>query len=188
MSRQGPGIEGQNTILLKLISDGLKERPRSKGREKRGNEQTKAQSEWGREALKGRLSRMRPSAPQLTGPAGRFPDSETSYSLQPMENQIPPNFLLSSVQSLSHVRLFATPWTSAHQASLSITNLPRFPELMSIKSVRPSNHLIPSSPSPPAFNLSQHQGLFQMSQFFKSGGQSIGASASASVLPMNIQD
>ena len=44
-----------------------------------------------------------------------------------------------------------------------------------------------SSPSPPAFNLSQHQGLFQ-SQFFTSGGQSIGVSASASVLPMNIQD
>ena len=99
-----------------------------------------------------------------------------------------PVSLVAVVQLLSHVQLFVTPWTSAHQASLSITNLPRFPELMSIKSVRPSNHLIPSSPSPPAFNLSQHQGLFQMSQFFKSGGQSIGASASASVLPMNIQD
>ena len=45
----------------------------------------------------------------------------------------------------------------------------------------------PSSPSPLAFNLSQHQGLF-MSQFFASGGQSIGLSASTSVLPMNIQD
>ena len=44
-----------------------------------------------------------------------------------------------------------------------------------------------SSPSPPAFNLSQHQGL-PVSQFFTSGGQSIGVSASASVLPMNIQD
>ena len=43
-----------------------------------------------------------------------------------------------------------------------------------------------SSPSPSAFNLSQHQGLFK-SQFFPSGGQSIGVSASASVLPMNIQ-
>ena len=45
-----------------------------------------------------------------------------------------------------------------------------------------------SSPSPPALNLSQHQGFFQMSQLFTSGGQSIGVSASASVLPMNIQD
>ena len=45
-----------------------------------------------------------------------------------------------------------------------------------------------SSPSPPAFNLSQHQGLFQwVSSSFTSGGQSIGASASASVLPINIQ-
>ena len=45
-----------------------------------------------------------------------------------------------------------------------------------------------SSLSPPAFNLSQHQSLFPMSQFFASGGQSIGVSASASVLPKNIQD
>ena len=44
-----------------------------------------------------------------------------------------------------------------------------------------------SSPSPPTFNLSQHQGL-QMSQFFISGSQNIGVSASTSVLPMNIQD
>ena len=47
----------------------------------------------------------------------------------------------------------------------------------------------PLSPSPPTFNLSQHEGLFQRgSSSFTSGGQSIGASASASVLPMNIQD
>ena len=52
--------------------------------------------------------------------------------------------------------------------------------------IQPSYPL--SSPSPPAFNLSQHQGLFQMTQFFTSGGPSIGASASTSVLPMNIQD
>ena len=47
-----------------------------------------------------------------------------------------------SVQSLSHVRLFATPWTAAHQASLSITNSRSLPKLMSIESVMPSNHLI----------------------------------------------
>ena len=53
--------------------------------------------------------------------------------------------------------------------------------------IQPSHPL--SSPSPPAFSLSQHQCLnFQMSQFFTSGGQRIGVSASASVLPMNIQD
>ena len=90
---------------------------------------------------------------------------------------------------LSHVRLFATPWTAALQASLSITNSRSQVKLMSIESVsdaiQPSYPL--SSPSSPTLNLSQHES-FQMSQFFASGGQSIGASASASVLPMNTQD
>ena len=49
---------------------------------------------------------------------------------------------LSSVQSLSHVWLFATPWTAAHQASLSITNSWSLLKLMSIESVMPSNHLL----------------------------------------------
>ena len=48
----------------------------------------------------------------------------------------------SSVQSLSHVRLFATPWTAACQASLSITNSQSLLKLMSIESVMPSSHLI----------------------------------------------
>ena len=47
-----------------------------------------------------------------------------------------------SVQSLSRVRLFATPWTAAHQASLSITNSQSLLELMAIESVMPSTHLI----------------------------------------------
>ena len=47
-----------------------------------------------------------------------------------------------SVQPLSHVRLFVTPWTAARQASLSITNSRSLPKLMSIESVMPSNHLI----------------------------------------------
>ena len=49
---------------------------------------------------------------------------------------------ISSVQLLSHVRLFATPWTAALQASLSITNSQSLPKLMSIELVMPSNHLI----------------------------------------------
>ena len=48
----------------------------------------------------------------------------------------------SSVQSLSHVQLFVTPWIAAHQTSLSITNSRSSPKLMSIKSVIPSSHLI----------------------------------------------
>ena len=67
----------------------------------------------------------------------------------------------NSVQSLSHVWFFVTPWTAACQASLSITNSRSPPKLMSIESVidEPSHLLL--SPSPSTFNLSQHQGLFQ---------------------------
>ena len=54
-----------------------------------------------------------------------------------------------------------TPWTAAHQASLSITNSWRLFKLMSIKLGMPSNHLTLSSPSPSAFNLSQHQDVCQ---------------------------
>ena len=57
-----------------------------------------------------------------------------------------------SVQLFSCVWLFATPWTAAHQGSLSITNSWSLLKLMSIKSAMPSNHLL-SSPSPPTFNL-----------------------------------
>ena len=49
---------------------------------------------------------------------------------------------INSVQLLSHVQLFATPWTAGHQASLSITNSRSLPKLMSIESVMPSSHLI----------------------------------------------
>ena len=94
----------------------------------------------------------------------------------------------SSVQLLSRVQLFATPWTAARQASLSITNSRSPPKPMSIESVMPSSHLlsvIPFSSCPQSFPAS---GSFQMSQLFASGGQSIGVSASTSVLPMNIQD
>ena len=54
----------------------------------------------------------------------------------------------SLVQSLSHVQLFVTPWTVAHQPSLSITNSQSLLKLMFTESVMPSNHLILSSPSP----------------------------------------
>ena len=67
----------------------------------------------------------------------------------------------SSVQSLSRVQLFSTPWTAACQASLSITNSWNLRKLMSIESMMPSNHLILSSPSSLVHNLFQHQGLFQ---------------------------
>ena len=90
--------------------------------------------------------------------------------------------IFASVQSRSHVRLFATPWTTAHQASLSITNFQSPPKPMSIESVMPStisSSVVPFS-YPQSFPAS---GSFQMSQLFTSGGQSIGVSTSASVLP-----
>ena len=94
----------------------------------------------------------------------------------------------SSVQSLSRVQLFATPWIAACQASLSITNSRSSLKLMSIKSVMPSRHLIlchPFSSCPQSLPASES---FPMSQLFAWGGQSIGVSALALVLPMNTQD
>ena len=64
------------------------------------------------------------------------------------------------LQSLSRVWLFLTPCIATHQASLCFTTSQSLFKLMSIESVMPLNHLILSSPSPPAFNLCQHQGLF----------------------------
>ena len=94
----------------------------------------------------------------------------------------------SSVQSLSCVQLFVTPWTAARQVSLSIT-APRACSNSCPLSrwCHPiiSSSVIPSSPCLQSFPAS---GSFPTSQFFASGSQSIGASASASVLPMNIQD
>ena len=99
----------------------------------------------------------------------------------------PSGVLFSSVQALSHVRLFVTPGTAAHQASLSINNSQSLLKLMFIKSMMSST--ISSSVVP--FSCLQYlpaSGSFEMSQFFASGSQSVGALASASVLPMNIQD
>ena len=95
---------------------------------------------------------------------------------------------LSSVQLCSRVQLFATPWTAAHQASLSITNSRAYsnscplswwchPTILS--SVVPFSSCLQSFPA---------SGSFPMSQFFAPGSQNIGVSASASVLLMNTQD
>ena len=94
--------------------------------------------------------------------------------------------VISSVQSLNHVRLFTTPWTVEHQASLSITSSWSLLILMSIESVMASNYLILCHPFlllPWIFSSIRG---FSNESVFASGGQSIGASAS--VLPMNTQD
>ena len=89
----------------------------------------------------------------------------------------------SLVQLLSHAWLFATPWTAARQAFLSITNCQSLPKPMFIESVMPSNHLILCHPL--LLPL-----IFASIMVFsnESGGQSIGVSSSASVLPINTQD
>ena len=122
---------------------------------------------WGEERHTTELSRPRPK--EL--PAGTPHMVTWEVSLQSQEQ--PPGSLslvqLSSVQLLSRVRLFVTPWTAPCHCpfqlpwttSLSITNSRSLLKLMSIESVMPFNYLILSSPSPPTFSLSQHQGLFQ---------------------------
>ena len=92
------------------------------------------------------------------------------------------------VQLLSCVQLFATPWTAAHKAFLSLTISRSELKLVSIELVMPSKHLILCCPLfllPLVFPRSR-AGSFLMSQLFTLGSQSI--RASASVLPMNIQD
>ena len=91
-----------------------------------------------------------------------------------------------SVQSLSHVRLFVIPWTAACQAFLSFTISWSLLKFMSVELVMPSSHLIFVILFFSCLQSFSASGSFPTSQFFASGGQSIGASASASVLPMNI--
>ena len=92
------------------------------------------------------------------------------------------------VQSLSLIQFFATPWTVAGQASLSTTNSLSFLKFMSIKPVKSSNHLIFYQPLLLLPSIFPASGSFQMNQFFMPGGQSVTDSASASVLPVHIQD
>ena len=90
------------------------------------------------------------------------------------------------VQSLSCVQLFVTPWTAAGQAFLSFTIYWSLCKLMSVESMMPSNYLILCHPLllPSIFSSTRS---FPVSQLFPSGAQSIGASTSASVFPVNIQ-
>ena len=94
----------------------------------------------------------------------------------------------SSVQSLSRVWLFATPWTATHQAPCPPPTPGVHPNPSPLSwwcHPTISSPVVPFSSCPQSFPAS---GSFQMSQLFTSGGQSIGVSTSASVLPMNIQD
>jgi len=113
---------------------------------------------------------------------------DTTEQLTQTHKEIKNALIISSVHSLSHVRLFATPWTSA-RASLSITNSRSLhKQLMSMESVMASNRLILCHPLPLLSSVFPESRSFPVRQFFSLGGQSIGVSASTSVLPMNIKD
>ena len=99
------------------------------------------------------------SCPTLWDPVDCSPPGSSVHGV--LQARILEWVQFSSLQSLSHVWLFVTPWTAARQASLSIANSQSLLKRMSIESVMPSNHLILSSPSPPALSLSQDQGLFK---------------------------
>ena len=102
-----------------------------------------------------------------------------------------PNYSLCTTNvkgaSLVYFSHLVMSWTAAHQTSLSITNSQSLLKLMSIQLVIPSNCLILCHPLLLLLSIFPRSGSFPMSQFFASGGQRVGASASASVLPMNIQ-
>ena len=97
--------------------------------------------------------------------------SSFQFSCSVVSDSLPPHGLPCTPGFPVHHQLPELAQTHVHQVT---------------DAIQPSHPL--SSPSPPAFNLSQHQGFFPRNQFFAWGGQSIGVSASASVLPMNIQD
>ena len=96
--------------------------------------------------------------------------------------------IFSSVQSLSCVRLFATPWTAACQASLSITNSRSLLKLMSIESVMPSSHLILCCPLPLLPSIFPSIRVFSNESVLHIRWPKYWSSTSASVLPMNSQD
>ena len=96
---------------------------------------------------------------------------------------------MCSVSSVTQsVWLFATPWTAACQASLSITNSCSLLKFMPTESVMPSNHLVLCPPLLLLPSIFPRIRVFSIKLVLHISSQSIGTSASASVLPMNIQD
>ena len=106
-------------------------------------------------------------------------------------NVMPPNCTLKygycCCCSVTQSCLFVTPWTAACQVSLSFTIFRSLLKFMCIESVMPSNHLILCHPLLLLPSVFPSIRVFSNELAFASGGQSIGASALASVLPMNIQ-
>ena len=97
------------------------------------------------------------------------------------------SYTSSSVQSLSRVQLFATPWITAHQASLSINNSQSLHKLMSSELVMTFSYLSFFIPFSSCAQSLPASGSFPVNQLFTWGGQRTGVSALKSVLPMNTQ-
>ena len=97
-------------------------------------------------------------------------------------------YVYISVQSLSHVQLWNLMDCNTPGLPVHITNSQSLLKLMSIESVMPSNHFILCRPLLLPLSIFPSIRVFSVSQFFASGVQNIGVSASSSVFPMNIQD
>ena len=138
------------------------------------------------EVKKGKLCKNENQCPQHSTLS-----SSCKWILKLLATYLPPlpplplNLQFSSLKSLSCVWFFASLWTASHQASLTITNSVSLLKFMSMELVMPSNHAVPFFSCLQSFPA---WGSFPVSQLFASGGQRIGVSASASLLPMNIQD
>ena len=112
----------------------------------------------------------------------------STYHITLLTPRILGNYFSVVVQSLSQVQPFATPRTVAHQAFLFYTISRSLLKLMSIESVIPFNHRILCFPLSSCLQSFPASESFLMHQLFASGGRSTGASASALVLPMKIQE
>ena len=109
--------------------------------------------------------------------------SRIFIELNLQSHPLPQRSVVVVVQSLSHVQLFATPWTAAHQDPLSFTIFQSLLKFMSVESVMLSNHLILCCPLLFCLQSFPESGPFPINQLFASGGQSIGSLASASIPP-----
>ena len=120
-----------------------------------------------------------------------WPSLSFNWCSKPLMFKVIVDICCSVTQSCPVLWTPWTPWTPrtpAHQASLSFTMSLNLLRLMCFESVMPSNHLVLCHPFFSCLQPFPASGSFLMSWLFASGGQSVGASASASVLPVNIQD
>ena len=151
-------------------------------------------SGWGQRVPDGTLLPARPQPsefPPWSRSEDRVVHGERTSSWKPSFSTYLLNISyvpISVPVQFSCVQLFASPWTGAHQASLSITNSWSLLKLMTIEWVTPYNNLILCHLLLLLPSIFPSIRVFSNKSVLCIGGQNIGVSASASVLPMNIQD